>query len=287
MPKISDSCLLVSLNISCFSGTKTDKRLTSEVSETHKTKNDALRVVKRLVSKEDPDLQEVSKFISEARTFHRENTVPWGDDGSRMLPAAHHEVYMKTQRRLREKVEDAAARFCQKWPEKLAQAKLDLNGAFNAADYPDESTIANHFKFRIVVNPVPDGGDIRVDLPAQEVEAIRREIGDRVKEAEHAARNDLFSRLGERLALLVDKLATKDAIFRDSIVTNILEVANLIPALNVTGDSKLEAMRKEIIASIGSVRPGDLRDDVFARKETLDKAQKILSMMAPELEEAA
>lgn len=287
MPKLTDSCLLVSLSISCFSGTKTDKRLTEEVSDTHKTKNDALRVVKRLVSKNDPDLQVITSAVSEARTFHRENTVPWGDDGSRMLPASHHGTYMKTIRLLRQKVEDGAAVFCQKWPEKLAQAKIDLNGAFNPADYPDESTIANHFKFRIICNPVPDAGDIRVDLPAQEVEAIRREMSERISEAEVAAKNDLYSRLGERLATMVNKLSTKDAVFRNSLVTNVLEIANLIPALNITNDAKLEQVRKEILNTIGNVRPEELRDDVFARKETLEHAQKILDIMGPELEEAA
>ena len=291
MPKISDSCILVNIKISVFSGSKTDKKLTNEVSEQHRTKSDALRVVKRLVSKEDPDLQLVNKIVSEIRTFHRENTVPWGDDGARMLPGRHHDVYMKNIRQLIEKGEQAAAEFCAKWPEKLAQAKIDLNGTFAAADYPDETTIANHFQFRVIRAPVPDGGDIRVDLPAQEIEAMRREISERVDEAEKAATNELYARVGEKLANLVNKLGEKTsdgkpAVFRDSLVGNVLEIAELIPALNVTGDHKLEQLRKEIIASIGNVKPHELRDDVFTRKETLAKAQNILDMMSP-VQEAA
>lgn len=284
MPKLTDSCILVGLNISSFSGTKTDKKLTEEVSDTHKTKGDALRVVKRLISKES--IQAFKKIESEARTFHRENTVPWLDDGSRMLPAKHHTEYMKAMRRLREKFEDAATDFCTKWPDTLKQARIDLNGTFNEADYPDESTIAHHFKFRISSNPVPDAGDIRVDLPAQEVEAIRRELGDRIDEAEKAAKNDLYGRVGEALATMVNKLATKDAVFRDSLVTNVMEIANLIPALNVTGDTKLEKVRIEILNTIGKVRPDELRDDAFTRKDTLASAQKILDIMGPS-EEAA
>jgi hypothetical protein len=291
MAKISDSCLLVNLKISVFSGTKTDKKLTGEISETHRTKNDALRVVKRLVSKEDPDLQLVNKIVSEIRTFHRENTVPWGDDGARMLPGRHHDTYMKSLRNLIEKGESAASAFVARWPEKLAQAKIDLNGTFNAADYPDESTIASHFSFRIIRAPVPDGGDIRVDLPAQEIEAMRREISERIEEAEKAATNELYARLGEPLANLVNKLGEKDsdgkpAVFRNTLVSNVLEIANLIPALNVTGDSKLDQLRKEILDTLGKVRPDELRDDVFTRKETLEKAQNILDMMLPAQEAA-
>jgi hypothetical protein len=292
VPKISDSCILVNLRISVFSGSRTDKKLTGDISEMHHTKNDALRVVKRLVSKEDPDLQLVNKIVSEIRNFHKSNTVPWGDDGARMLPGKHHDVYMKNIRGLIEKGEVAAAGFCAKWPEKLAQAKIDLNGTFNSADYPDETTIASHFSFTVIRAPVPDGGDIRVDLPGQEIESMRREISDRVKEAEKAAENELYSRLGEKLANLVNKLREKTAdgkpaVFRDTLVGNVMEIANLIPALNVTGDPKLDQIRREIIATIGSVRPDELRGDVFTRKETMEKAQNILDMMMPPQQEAA
>jgi hypothetical protein len=286
MPKISDSCLLVNLKISVFSGTKTDKKLTTEVSENHRTKSDALRVVKRLVSKEDPDLQMVNKIVSEIRTFHRENTVPWGDDGARMLPGKHHDVYMKNIRGLIEKGEVAAAGFCAKWPEKLRQARIDLNGTFNEADYPDETTIASHFSFRIIRAPVPDGGDIRVDLPAQEIESMRREISERISEAEKAAENELYARLGEKLANFVNKLNEKGsdgkpAVFRDSLVGNIREICDLIPSLNVTGDQRLEQVRREIMGSIGKLRPDEIRDDVFTRKEALQRASNILEMLGP------
>lgn len=285
MPKISDACILVSLSISSFSGNKTDRRLTSEVSNANHTRGDALRVVKKIVGKQS--LEAIKKIESEARNYHRQNSVAWADDGARMLPSAHHAVYMKTIRGLRQKFEDAAAAFCADWPQIIAQAKLDLNGAFNDTDYPDESTIANHFEFRVKTNPVPDVGDIRVDLPAQEVDAIRRELSERIDEAEKMATNELLKRLAEPLAAMVNKLNDKEAVFRDTLVSNVTDIANLIPALNVTNDPVLDKVRKEIMASIGTVRANDLRDDVFTRQEMAKKAQGILDIMVPTHREAA
>lgn len=64
-------------------------------------------------------------------------------------------------------------------------------------------------------------------------------------------------------------------------------IAKLIPALNITGDPVLDKVRKEIMASIGTVRANDLRDDVFTREEMAKKAQGILDIMAPAHREAA
>lgn len=287
IPKLTDSCLLVSLSISSFSGKRTDKKLTSEISNTHNTKGDALRVVKRLVS--DSALETVKKLESAARVYHRENTVPWLDDGQRMLPSRHHMKYMAEMSRIRGEFEGAASDFVAAWPATVTQAKIDLNGTFNAADYPDVQTIQFRFKFRVGCAPVPDGGDIRVDLPAEDIKAIREELDDRIKEAEQLVKGDLYRRLAEPLVALVDRLSDKDSTFRNSLVTNIRDIVDLIPSLDVTGDPNLERIRLKIRQELANERPDDLRDNKLIRSAAVGRAQSILAMMEPlmPLEDAA
>jgi hypothetical protein len=67
--------------------------------------------------------------------------------------------------------------------------------------------------------------------------------------------------------------------FRDSIVTNLVKLVDVMPRLNVTGDPELERLTSQVRASL-LVDPAELRKSESVRADTAMKAARIATQMA-------
>jgi hypothetical protein len=67
--------------------------------------------------------------------------------------------------------------------------------------------------------------------------------------------------------------------FRDTIVTNLVKLVDVLPKLNVTGDPELERLASEVRASL-LVDPQELRKSESVRTETAKAANRIAARMA-------
>jgi hypothetical protein len=86
---------------------------------------------------------------------------------------------------------------------------------------------------------------------------------------------------------MVERLSDPDAVFRDSLVGNIVRLTDLLPRLNLHDDPALEAMRRQIEASLCRYSPAQLRCDKQVRRQAATEAQNVLDAMSGYLEEAA
>jgi len=66
---------------------------------------------------------------------------------------------------------------------------------------------------------------------------------------------------------------------RDSVVTNLVKLVDLLPKLNLTGDPELERMGAQVRASL-LVDPQELRKSESIRSETAKRATAICDRMA-------
>jgi hypothetical protein len=66
---------------------------------------------------------------------------------------------------------------------------------------------------------------------------------------------------------------------RDSVVTNLVKLVDVLPKLNVTGDPELERLAAQVCASL-LVDPQELRESKSLRSETAKKAFAICDRMA-------
>lgn len=90
---LQKNSLIVSLSVSQWTARRHDKEITKEVKNTHNASEDAGRYNKLLVAKEHTD--PINKVAGKARTFHYENTLPWGDNNERLLPTKNYFKYVK------------------------------------------------------------------------------------------------------------------------------------------------------------------------------------------------
>lgn len=276
--KLSEKAMLVDLNISQWNARRADEKATAEVIQANGAKANSGKFNKLLV-----DLASVKRYqraANDARTFHYSNTLPWDDEGSRILPSENYLPYTKKIRQLQAAFYAAVDEFVREYPALIQQAKRDLGRLFNPGDYPAPAVVKSKFHFSTRVNPMPDAADFRVSLAGDEVKIIQDEIEQRVKDQVNAAVNDLWARLQGALSHLVEKLRNSEAIFRDSLIGNISELTDVLPRLNLTGDQNLGRIINEARAALANLNPDTLRKDEKERKAAADKAEAILKKMA-------
>lgn len=274
---IQNSSMLVDLNISVWTGRKQDKKVSEEIDAAKNTKGNAGNYHKKLLA--GTKLDEVQKLTAIIRVWHYEQTLPWSDGGSRLLPMKNFFDYKQRLGDFEKQFNDAVEDFLLEYPTLVSAAAFKLGDLYNAEEYPHADKLRDKFRFRFVFLPVPEVGDFRIDVSeehkAQLVEQYEKFYENKLSEA----MNDAWERLHECLSKMSDKLAGEEKqIFRDSLVNNAVDLCGLLTRLNVANDTKLETARKKLESALIGVTPKDLRDDDALRKDTKAKVDEILSM---------
>ena len=274
---LSEKAMLVKLSISQWTARKHDKGISAQVEREHQA-HDAGRYNKNLIAK--AALETIQTAAGAARTFHYANTRPWEDEGSRILPASNYLPYTQEMRKLQAIFDTEVSRFLASYDSYVDQARIRLNGMFNAKDYPRADQITNAFKFSVDVSPLPEAADFRVSIGDAEAARIRADIQARNDAAHAAGDRDLWNRLHTAVSHVAEKLGDPEAIFRDSLIENVRELCDLLPRLNVTGDPELDRLAREANSKLTAAGPKWLRESPDKRAQTAQEARAILDAMA-------
>lgn len=275
---LRDEAMIVRLSISQWTARKFDKRVTQKVADDYGITPENGRYNKILIAQDA--IKEVTQVVSNARTFHYDNTLPWDDAGGRILPSANFLAYSKKMREFKAEFEKAARAFVSNYAEYREEARRRLSGMFRGEDYPGQYEIGRKYGFSTDIEPVPSAADFRVSVSQKDETRIKKELETRVKSREADAMKDLYLRLNKVIGHFHEKLSDVDAIFRDSLVENVIELVNLLPKLNISGDPELNKLLKETQKKLCSFGPDQLRENAEARSKASDDAKAILDKMA-------
>jgi hypothetical protein len=270
---IHGKAMLINLNIRQWSARKTDKRAAGEVTASHGAKTNKASFYKPLV--EGTELESIKTSATQARTEHYRRTLPWSDNGPRILSNVGFLDYMASIQKLKAQFEAAVSQFVQQYPLLRQEAKRNLGTLFNDADYPDVGSIHDKFSFDVSILPLPKGDDFRCDLGAEDVERIRQQIEENTRGAVQESLLDAFDRVAKVVEAYIDRLADPKTVFRDSLVQNARDLAEVLPSLNIAGDDKLESMAVRLREKLCSFDPEDLRKDESARRKAYNEAMEM------------
>ena len=73
--------------------------------------------------------------------------------------------------------------------------------------------------------------------------------------------------------------AMSKKVFRDTLVTNVLDIVDLLSVCNITNDSQMEAMRMKLEDTLQGVTPDALREDAFLRAETKRSVDDVIKSL--------
>jgi len=285
---LATRAMLAGLKVTQWTARRLDKRITDEVNHQHGAAADAGRYNKALVAK--TALADIVAATNAARAYHYSRTLPWLDDGARILPAAAYIGYTARMRGLRADFEAAVDRFCEAYPSYVTDAQQRLGTLYDAQDYPHVSQIRRRFDFGIRILPMPDASDFRAGLSDHQAAEIRAEIEATTRAALEGAMRDAWDRIAETVGRMVERLnaykpapgvgARAEGVFRDSLVENVRDLVAVLPSFNLTGDAFLTALTARMEEQLCAFDACELREDEALRKSTADAAQAILADMA-------
>lgn len=279
---LSRKAVLVSVNISQWTARKLDKRVTTETNRRYSATDDAGRFNKLLI--EAKQLAEISTIVSKARALHYSMTRPWADEGPRILPNMLFEKFSNEFRVLKREMAAAADKFAAAYPSLIAERKAKLNGMFNEADYPSAKDIRAKFNLDLTILPLPDVADFRADLDADTLADIKAEMsrtsGDVVENCMKATGAQIIETVGHMAAKLKEYKTGKPGegrkFFLDSLVENVRELAELLPAFNLTEDPRLDALTKRISKELCAEDAPVLRENDDLRADVAKSADDIV-----------
>jgi hypothetical protein len=267
---LATKAVLASVHIRRWTGRRLDKQISDEVNQGHASEEDVNRVNKLLLPK--TAFAEVHAVTRAARKAHEVMTLPWMVDGTGILPTVKYDEFATRFREFREEFNKAATLFNRNYQTHLAAAPKRMGKAYKAEDYPDPKRVPGMFSFHVAILPCPDVADFRVTLSKEQL--ADTEI--RLKQALDDAMKEPFRRISHVVGRMAERLKNADHTFRDSLVSNIKELVEILPAFNLTSDAKLtdmiKRMEKELCASDAQV----LREDPRVRKAVAKSAEAIL-----------
>jgi hypothetical protein len=278
--KLSSSALIVNLSLSVWTGRKLDKRVSEEVDQQNSTKTRAGNYHKNLLAGSGK-LTEITKVANAIRSWLYGVTQPWGDNGDRVLNMAY---FMEFKDRLTDyegQFSTAVNSFLNDYDTLVAAAAFQLGDLFNREDYPMREAIESKFGFRYSMTPLPQSGDFRVDIGEDGLRELQSQYETVLQQRVVGAMTEAWERLHDCLTRMSERLEdTEDGkrkIFRDSLVENAVEICGLLKSFNITGDTRMDEMRKQLEDAMRGVDADSLRDSDSLREQTKRKVDSILS----------
>ena len=258
---VADKAVLVTLHISNWSETATDVVATQQVADANQVSPGSGRYIKRLLNKKA--CEDVRRLGQDARKAHNDLTMPWDDQGTRLLPIKAYEKYKQKIHELMERRQEATNRLIYKYQDHIAQAQLELGSLFNPTDYPTTDQLRKAISMDWEFGEVPDGQHFRADLPEHERIRIQKEIEDRVAARIDHGLEDLFRRVGKAVSAASERMKDStdgsDKLFKNTLLTNLNSIVENIPLLNVTGNPVLDEMARQLTEAMAGLQPDHLR----------------------------
>lgn len=278
---LDEKAVLVSVKRRMYSPYKLDK----EESEKYGAGN----VNKHLFEGRDNKVKEtISKFTA-VYTWVKDNTVPWST-GVDMLNINH---YFEFNKGLRERIEDAEKAvedLYRNWDRevqadlarlmRIATAKGKPSLA-NINDYPDAEEMRSRFGIDVRYMPVPTTGDFRVGISDEDKASLQRQL----EEAESNAARHVIQSMLEPMQRAAEKLSVpigKDgAVFRDTLIDNMVDVAERMAKVNLSDDSSVLKQINDLKALVGAYANNKdvLRQSPVVRNKAASQIKSLVNQM--------
>jgi hypothetical protein len=189
--------------------------------------------------------------------------------------------YKQTMNSYEQTFEFMCDNFFVEYPRLVAEAPANLGTMHNAADYPELDEVRQKFGFRRAVDPIPESGDFRLDVSAEDLDEVRSQYESKFEERIADAMKAPWDRLHTMLTGISQKLTDKEGDdekkrYFDSLITNPLELCELLGKMNVTNDPKLEDARRQLEVAMIGADIESIKESAVVREEIKSKVDAIL-----------
>lgn len=277
---VARAAVLATLRISIYTGRKRDNRTQAEVVQDKHARSARAASVYKALFADCKELDDIIRLQAMARKRHYTLTLPWDDNGPRLLPVLALQEYQQEMEDYQQRFETLVQTFLDKYDTLVAAAAFQLGALFDRAEYPTRAQVAKSFAFNVEYTPVPLAGDFRLDIESEVQQDLAKQYEQRIARQLEDAQQDAWERVYEALKRFQDRLTLNEdgtrKVFHETMVTNAQELCDVLTTLNVTKDPALEKARQQLQNLLAGVDVKELRKFDDARSDTLEKVNRIL-----------
>ena len=280
---LKNKAMLIRIDRKKMSRNKMDKNLSADLVERMgATEANALRVNKSIFTKDS-----TSGFMDvylEGSKYYYSSTLPWDDTGWRLLPVDIYEEFVKKFKKFTADYRKEVVGFIENISSHLESAKAVLNKGFDKNDYKfispngalDNDMLLEQFNLQVCGTVITTGSDIRCDLNEADKEVLAEQINAAAASKFAKAQESIIIQIVDVVGKMHERLSNVDATYRDTLITNLEELCDLVPRLNIAGDPAINKLAADAKVRLLQHDPQTLRDNPDLRKEVSDAADDIL-----------
>lgn len=267
---------------------RTDNTASRKVIEDANAVEKAAKVKVNRLAGADALHKEIVSCQQEASAALRGVSQPFGEEDSwRMLPNANFEKFVcgfspiKTRHdELVQKVSDNAEDICAKAQQSVGTLDVRM---------PTPEELRAAYSISVEFRPIPESANFR-GLNENTINKLREMHDARLAAAVAAAERDTMERFVDPIERFIERMGaynermkklandpdskSKTGIFKDTIVSNIQELAEVVDSFNISGDERLTELGNQVRA-FANIEPKKLRESELLRNEATSRAQEI------------
>jgi hypothetical protein len=270
---LPNNALIARLRI-CMPGNRhKDNTLTHDVHHRHGMAADSGLYQKLLLP--ETAYCNLKRVATNARKDHGRKTFT--TDYGAILPAAKVDDYLECLTARQAEWDVAVREFIAAYPKNLEIARRRLNGAFKPDDYPRVSELPRLFTFEFPLLPMPNAEtlDHIVGLADDRVQQMRAQLQRSSQAAADATRQQLLTRILDRVQHLGNALANPEGIVRANVLDRFRTLLDDAGAMNLTADPGITRLVADCRQHL-TLAAEPLRNDPALRRTTLAAASLLL-----------
>lgn len=281
---LTEKAMVLTLSMGLWQGYRLDKQASQEITSAKGANADAARVNKHLVPKDA--LAKVVTATGAVRTHFYTHTMPWRDNGDRLMPRAKFTAFIEEHEKLVADFQAEVEEFITvRYPLAIEQAEFRMGALFDRDDYPAAFELRRKFYVNLDINPVTTVDDFRVEIDAEHTDKVRAIMEKAAEKRVQTAMGDVWARLADTVGYLAERLdATTPeggpAVIRETTLQKLDELVDLIPGLNVLDDPHIEQARRMVKDKLTGIDVKGVRKDPAYRAELAGEAKQIVDTMA-------
>ena len=285
---LAEQSMIVRLRVHGWTGEVKDQEATEEVAAAHGADiRDAGVYKKNLFPKSA--LKGIQRAESDLRNYHYLMTLPWLDQGGRILSSKHFMTYTEGLRERKEAYESEARKLLDNYERLIEDAKVSLGSLFNEAEYPSRDVLRAAYSVETLFTPFPKASDFRTSINAQAFEDAKAHLEETTRTAAFRAEEILQTQVITAIAKIAERFAVTSgqpgSTFRDSLIGNLETLLGLAPEMSLADDSRLHdfCMRARVLC----VDPVLVRSNANARATLARTATQLVYEMQQAFKAAA
>ena len=298
VPSLATSGLLVTITTRKWNPNKLDKAASEEAARANGVTDPKLARVHKTLLKSDA-LTRIGSLNTRIHETNRQLTLEWLGN-LRFAPTAVFPKWMAEVTRMQQEWDTLVDTFIiDDYLPARAAIISELGRLYDGGDYPEAEVLRRKFSFSYDTMPIPDSGDLRVDIAGEIKASVAEKYNRMYKDKIEGATRDMFWRVYEALAgtrdnpdkpdskgliELLEGTTKPDGSFTKgrlsaSRIEGMRTLIDLMGDLNIANDPLLDETRRDLMLVFDGIRTTDDLKDQADREAIKAKLQTVMDKL--------